>query len=64
MDNENYNAQGQLDIITTELFDLQGADTPLLLFDLAKVQYSASFNDGLRVQVSSDCGSTYTEVYL
>jgi hypothetical protein len=64
IDNYSYNAAGQLDIFQTQIIDLTAATSATLTFDLAKAQYSASFSDGLRVEVSSDCGSTFNSVYF
>ena len=36
---------------------------PTLTFDLAKAQYSASYNDVLKVDISTDCGVTFTTIY-
>jgi hypothetical protein len=63
MNNFDYNAPGQEDIIKTEIFDLTNAQNVTLTFDLAKAQYSTTLFDGLRVEVSIDCGDTYAEVY-
>ncbi len=64
MNNYTYNAQGQEDIFQTEIFDLTFATSATLTFDLAKAQYSAGFSDGLRVDISTDCGLTFTSVYF
>ena len=32
-------------------------------FDLAKVQYSSNLEDSLAVQISGDCGTTWTTIY-
>jgi hypothetical protein len=64
LNNYFYNASGEVDSFTTEYFDLDYNGTPELQFDLAKAQYSPSLNDGLRVEVSADCGQTFTEVYF
>jgi hypothetical protein len=63
VNNFNYNAPGQEDIITTEVFDLTNASGVTASFDLAKAQYSSTLFDGLRVEASADCGATYTTVY-
>ncbi|GHC44754.1 hypothetical protein GCM10008083_04200 [Ulvibacter litoralis] len=64
VDNYNYNAAGEEDAFITEIVDLTTSPTDAaLLFDLAKAQYSSSLFDGLRVEVSTDCGVTYTTVY-
>jgi hypothetical protein len=64
VDGANYDTRGQLDTFTTEYFDLQFNGTAELTFDLAKAQWSSAFNDALRVEVSIDCGVTFTEVYF
>lgn len=63
IDNFTYNAQGQEDIIETEYFDLIQAGSAQLDFDLAKAQFSSSFSDAFRVDVSTDCGATFTQIY-
>ena len=62
VNNADYNATGQLDILKTLVYDLAGADL-FLNFDLAKAQWSSTYNDALRVEISTDCGSTYTTIY-
>ncbi|PHR69160.1 MAG: peptidase S8 [Lutibacter sp.] len=62
VDNATYNAAGQLDILKTVVYDLTGTDV-VLNFDLAKAQWSSNFNDGLLVEISTDCGTTYTTIY-
>ncbi len=63
INNFSYNAPGQEDILQTEIFDLTNALVPTLAFDLAKAQYSAGFSDAFRVDVSLDCGETFTAIY-
>lgn len=63
VDGANYSTRGQEDILTTGIFDLTGDDV-VLNFDLAKAQWSASYNDGLRVEISTDCGENFTEIYF
>ena len=63
IDNFSYNGGGSEDIIETVVFDLSSGQDPILKFDLAKAQYSAGFSDGMRVEVSVDCGGTYTTIY-
>lgn len=63
MNNYDYNAPMQEDIIKTEIFDLSNAVDVALTFDLAKAQFSSTLFDGLRVEASIDCGDTYTEIY-
>ncbi len=63
INNFNYNSAGQEDSFITEIFNLTNATVPSLTFDLAKAQYSASFTDSLRVEVSTDCGTSFTTIY-
>ncbi|WP_046755276.1 S8 family serine peptidase [Kordia jejudonensis] len=64
VDGANYSTRGEEDTFTTEYFDLNFNGTAELKFDLAKAQWSAAYNDGLRVEVSVDCGATYTQIYF
>ncbi|QHI37546.1 Alkaline elastase YaB [Kordia antarctica] len=64
VDGANYTTRGQEDTFTTEYFDLNFNGTAELTFDLAKAQWSASYNDALRIEISIDCGTTYTQVYF
>jgi hypothetical protein len=34
-----------------------------LVFDLAKAQWSSTYNDKLHIDISTDCGATYTRIY-
>lgn len=62
IDNYNYNAAGQLDVIETLVYDLTGTDL-MLTFDLAKAQYSSTLFDGMRIEISTDCGASFTSIY-
>lgn len=62
VNNAVYNATGELDILTTLIYDLSGTNV-VLNFDLAKAQWSSTYNDALRVEISTDCGDNYTTVY-
>lgn len=65
IDGFNYsNALGQQDWLTTEYFDLTTFGDASLTFDLAKAQYSATNQDDLRIDVSTDCGATFTQIYF
>ncbi len=63
INNFNYNAAGQEDSFVTEIFNLSNATIPSLTFDLAKAQYSASFTDSMRVEISTDCGTSFSVIY-
>ncbi len=62
INNADYNATGQLDILKTIVYDLTGTGI-VLNFDLAKAQWSSTYNDGLRVEISTDCGVNFTTIY-
>ena len=64
MNNYAYSSSGQEDILSVVAFDLTNATYAELEFDVAYTPYSLSYQDGLRVDVSTDCGSTYTQVYF
>ena len=64
MENFHYNTEGEEDIYYVATVDLADEPSPYLIFDLAYAAYSPSRYDGLRIEVSSDCGSTYDEVYF
>jgi subtilisin family serine protease len=65
IDAYNYNnALGQQDWLVTEYFDLTSVTDASLMFDLAKAQYSAANSDDLRIDISTDCGVTFTEIYF
>ncbi len=65
IDGFNYdNALGQQDWLTTEYFDLTSFGDASLTFDLAKAQYSTSNQDDLRIDISTDCGATFTQIYF
>lgn len=57
-DNFSYNNGGALDYLTMQLTDLNGLTAPFMTFDVAYAVYGTS-EDGLKVEISSDCGVTY-----
>ncbi|WGF93696.1 S8 family serine peptidase [Aequorivita marisscotiae] len=63
IDNFGYNGQGEEDTLETLFIDLTMASSAALDFDLAKAQYSAGFSDAFRVDISVDCGATFTQIY-
>lgn len=64
MNNFAYNAAGQEDLLETLFIDLTNATSAILDFDLAKAQFSSSFSDALRVDISIDCGATFSQIYF
>lgn len=59
LDNYNYNAPLAEDYLVTPTLNVQGA-AGKMTFDVAYAPYSASYPDGLRVDISTDCGQTWT----
>jgi len=57
-----YNARGQEDRMVSPILDLTNANpqNTWLTFDVAYAPYNTTYVDGLRIDVSSDCGTTYT----
>ena len=60
--NINYNAPLQEDYLVTKGIDLTGASQAILIFDVAYAIYNANYTDGLRIDVSSNCGSSWAPV--
>jgi hypothetical protein len=55
---------GQYDIIYSPLIDFSWAISPIkFTFSVAYQQASATLNDSLSVGISTDCGSTWTQIY-
>ena len=63
-DNYNINSNGNKDDIRTFRMSSSGLTGLKILFDVAYKVYSSSYNDSLAVLVSSDCGNTFTQVYV
>lgn len=59
----SYNAPGQEDRLITPLVDLSGSAGSRLKFHHAYRPYSATYADRLRVDVSGDCGASWTSVF-
>ncbi len=61
MNNYNYNNPGEEDELVTLPIDLTNATSAALTFDVAYAPYDNNNRfDGLRVDVSTDCGATFT----
>lgn len=57
------NAGGQEDRLVTPSIDLEGMANVRLAFQHAYARYSNSYSDGLRVDISNDCGTTWYTVF-
>jgi len=64
MDNFNNDNTGTRDELVTPLTDLTGVTSLNLTFDVAYARYDSQYSDTLAVHVSTDCGQTWTQVYL
>ncbi len=62
LDYYNYNNPGSEDILVTVPIDLTQASSAGLEFDVAYAQFNDQFSDGMRVEMSLDCGFSFTEV--
>jgi hypothetical protein len=59
----SYNSIGEEDALITPVIDLSSTASTHLGFDHAYARYSASYYDSFRVDISSDCGATWTNLY-
>lgn len=64
LDNSQYIQVNETDSFTTSYYDLKNINTAFLNFDIAKAQWSQDYNDQLTVQISTDCGATFTNIYF
>jgi PKD repeat protein len=67
VNNFSYNAQGQEDVfsfVTLNLTQTAVGASAMMTFDVAYRQYSATLSDDLRVDLSTDCGQTFSPVYF
>lgn len=63
IDNYYYNAPGQVDRLISPVTTLGGSSGTRLKFHHAYKMYGASYTDGLRVEISTNCGSSWTQLY-
>jgi serine protease len=63
-DNYNMNAPGEKDEMRTPKFDFTNVVSARLRFDVAYARYDPTFSDSLEVKVSTNCGTTWTSIYL
>ncbi|MBW8049830.1 MAG: S8 family serine peptidase, partial [Cytophagales bacterium] len=60
INNFSYNNTGAEDELIIEPVDLTGMSSAMMTFDIAYAAYSSTLFDGLRIDISTDCGVTYT----
>jgi hypothetical protein len=60
VDNFNYNAAGEKDFLLSQPLIVPSSKTTYLTFYRAHAPYNATTNDSLLVEVSTDCGSTFS----
>jgi PKD repeat protein/subtilisin-like proprotein convertase family protein len=64
-DNYGIDVAGKKDEMRTTRFDIGGLTTATLTFDVAYQPYNTTnYSDSLQVLVSTNCGATFTSVYL
>jgi PKD repeat protein len=63
-DNYNLNSAGQRDDMRTPKYDLSNYSTAKVYFDVAYAPYDATYSDTLALMVSSDCGVSWSQVYV
>ena len=63
VNNYIYNVPGEEDYFYTMAIDLSSTWSAELTFDVAYREFSTSFTDQLRVDISVDCGTTYSQIY-
>ncbi|MFN8713419.1 MAG: T9SS type A sorting domain-containing protein [Bacteroidota bacterium] len=65
MDNFNTDTRGTQDSYITPVLNFASVTAPATLtFDVAYARYSATYSDTLGAYISTDCGVTWTQVFL
>ena len=64
VNNFSYNAAGQRDGLISPPVNLSGYGQATLSFEYAYRKYNATYNDSLAVYISTDCGTTWTQIAL
>ncbi|WMX16779.1 S8 family serine peptidase [Aureispira sp. CCB-E] len=67
VNNFSYNAPGQEDIfsfVTLDMTQAPATASAMLTFDVAYRRFSANLSDDLRIDLSTDCGQTFSQVYF
>lgn len=62
-DNFNVNDAGNTDEMRTPKLNFTGFSSAQLTFSVAYAAYNTTYVDGLEVAISTDCGTTWTNVY-
>jgi serine protease len=63
-DNFILNVPGERDEMRSPTFNFSNVATARLRFDVAYAQYNSTFSDTLEVKLSTNCGATWTSIYL
>jgi PKD repeat protein len=63
-DNFNYTLNGEQDEMQSMSFNFTGYTSLNLNFDVAYARYSSSRSDSLEVLVSTDCGQTWSRIFV
>ncbi len=63
-DNYNQNAGGTRDEMRTPKFNFSSFTQAKLFFDVAYTEWNDTYSDTLAIMVSTDCGLTYTQLYV
>jgi hypothetical protein len=62
VDHREYTSVPQQDAIISPVYNLPASNSTLT-FDLAKANFGSGFFDTLIIEISTDCGATYTSIY-
>jgi len=63
---ENYtnNSAGSYDELWTPIYNASSSSSLSLSFDVAYARYNGTYSDTMAVLVSTDCGTTFTQVWM
>ncbi len=59
----NYGSIGAEDALIVKPIDISALQNPTLTFDVAHAIYNSSYTDRLKVEVSTDCGNSWNQVF-
>ena len=63
VDHYSINQSGDEAELITTYIDLTGTSTPSLHYDYAYTTYASNYQDGFRIDVSTDCGQTWDQLF-